>query len=143
MRRHGLSWHVAMLAVALVPALFPALGNAQQAPALAGKWEGTLRRGSPAASHEVQNRDAGVRTVLVIAPSAGGTYTVTQFAVDVNKQIELTDVVVEGNTIRWKAPVFGAAYEGKLSKDGAWIKGRWTLFGSTSSVSFKRIAPSP
>jgi hypothetical protein len=94
-------------------------------------------------SREVANRPVGVRTVLTIAPAADGAYAVTQLAVDVNKLIELTDVVVEGDTIRWKAPVFGASYEGKLSEDGAWIKGKWTQFGSASSVNFKRIDANP
>jgi len=140
MRRLGLSWYVALLAIALAPTL----GNSQQAPALVGKWEGTLKpRDTTGASHESRNRPVGTRTVLTITPAPGGTYTVTQLAVDVNKQIELTDVVVEGDTIRWKVPVFGATYEGKLSEDGDWIKGKWTQFRTTSSVNFKRIESGP
>jgi hypothetical protein len=127
----------------LALALAPALGRAQESPTLVGKWEGTLRTASPAMSREVANRPVGTRTVLTIAPAAGGAYTVTQLAVDVNKQIELTDVVVEGDTIRWKAPVFGASYEGKLSEDGKWIKGKWTQFRSSSSVNFQRIEANP
>jgi len=140
MRRRTLSWPVAMLGIAL--ALGP-VANAEQGPSLAGKWEGTLKDDAPAMSREVRNRPAGIRTVLTIAPAAGGTYTVTQLAVDVNKPIELTDVVVEGNTIRWKTPALMASYEGKLSDDGAWIKGKWTHFRSTSSVNFKRVGSSP
>jgi len=140
MRRRKLSWRAAVLAIAWLPAL---LAESQQAPSLAGKWEGTLKDDAPAMSREVRNRPAGIRTVLTIAPAAGGTYTVTQLAVDVNKPIELTDVVVEGNTIRWKTPALMASYEGKLSDDGAWIKGRWTHFRSTSSVNFKRVGSSP
>jgi len=140
MRRRKLSWRAAVLAIAWLPAL---LAESQQAPSLAGKWEGTLKDDAPAMSREVRNRPAGIRTVLTIAPAAGGTYTVTQLAVDVNKPIELTDVVVEGNTIRWKTPALMASCEGKLSDDGAWIKGRWTHFRSTSSVNFKRVGSSP
>ncbi|HUL82731.1 MAG TPA: hypothetical protein VL131_11330 [Gammaproteobacteria bacterium] len=140
MRRHTLWWRTAMLGIAF--ALAPA-ANAEQGPSLAGKWEGTLKDDAPAMSREVRNRPAGIRTVLTIAPAAGGTYTVTQVAVDVGKPIELTDVVVEGNTIRWKVPALMAAYEGKLSDDGAWIKGKWTHFRSTSPVNFKRASASP
>jgi len=127
-----------MLAIALTPEL----GNTQQGPTLAGQWEGTLKQSAPAMSREVHNRPVGTRTILTITPAADGKYTVTQIAVDVNKQIELTDVVVEGDVIKWKAPVFGASYEGKLSEDGAWIKGHWTQFRTTSAVNFKRIESS-
>jgi hypothetical protein len=125
---------------ALAVGLTSALGSAQQASGLVGKWEGTLKpRDVTGASHESRNRPVGTRTLLTITAAPGGTYTVTQIAVDVNKQIALTDVVIEGDTIRWKAPVFGASYEGKLSEDGDWIKGKWTQFKSTASVNFKRI----
>jgi hypothetical protein len=129
-------WFAAVLAIALTSAL----GNAQQAPTLVGKWEGTLKsRDATGASHEARNRPSGTRTVVTIAAAPDGAYTVTQIAVDVNKQIQLTDVVVDGDTIRWKAPVFNATYEGKLSEDGEWIKGKWTQFRSTASVNFKRV----
>ena len=140
MCRHGLLCRIALLAIASAPVL---LASAQPVPSLAGKWEGTLKDDSPAMSREVRNRPVGIRTVLTITPAAGGTYTVTQLAVDVNKPIELTDVVVEGDTVRWKVPVLGATYEGKLSADGAWIKGKWMRFRSASAVNFKRIDSSP
>jgi hypothetical protein len=134
--RLGFGWYAAVLAIALTSAV----GGAEPAPGFVGKWEGTLKsRDVTGASHEARNRPSGTRTELTIAAAPGGTYTVTQIAVDVNKQIQLTDVVVEGDTIRWKAPVFGASYEGKLSDDGEWIKGKWTQFRSTASVNFKRV----
>jgi len=133
------SWIAVMLAIVAAPAF----GDGQQAHSLVGKWEGTLKREAPAMSREVRNRPVGTKTVLTIAAAPGGGYTVKQVAVDVDKEIALTDVVVQGDTIRWTAPVFAASYEGKLSADGAWIKGKWTQFGMASTVNFKRLDEKP
>ena len=128
------------LALVLVLAVFAA--GAQQAPTLAGRWEGVLTPDVRSGSRELGPRREGVRlaTVMVITGTPGayaGTFTsVTQN----NFRTELGKVELDGAAVYISVPGWGGRYEGKLSDDGSKMEGRWIQNGLRTPFVLTRVA---
>lgn len=118
--------------------------HAQPAVTFVGNWLGDLEvqpaRGSRNLSTRLNVRK--LPTSLEITRADDGTYSVKQISISQNNGlIPVTTVTVEGDTIRWNAPAVRGSYEGRLSRDGSKIRGKWTQNGSTNPLNFERVGP--
>jgi hypothetical protein len=130
------------LAVALVLGIAVLALDAQQAPTLAGRWEGVLQPNVSGGSRELRNRTEGPRLpTVVVINAAGGTYTGTWTSVSQgNATTDLGKVEVEGATVRISVPNWGGRYEGKLSEDGSTLEGRWIQAGIRTPFVLTKVA---
>jgi hypothetical protein len=98
----------------------------QNAPALAGRWDGTYipkAAKRPASKELGSTRGATKLPVMVIITAAAdgklsGTWTSTG-----QQAPAPIEIAMEGDTIRFTMPA--ASWEGKLSADGATLDGKW------------------
>lgn len=123
------------LGVAILSCLvsFPTLGKlarGENEPAadIAGTWQGTL--------------DVGVvklRLGLEFKKKEGGGFTGTMDSPDQGAfGMEIDEVTVEEQAVKFVMKKIGGSYDGKLSEDGKEISGKWTQGSSTLPLVLKR-----
>lgn len=122
--------------------MFPTICDAQNAPALAGRWEGTLipsiARGSRGLS-ERANRPR-LPTVVIIETAGDGTHSGTWASTSQNGITSIGDVTIEDGRIRIPVPLWRGVWEGTLSADGTALDGIWTQNGLKSPLVLKKAA---
>lgn len=134
----GLAWLAAAGMTAAIGAM-PALG-AQTPPAqaaaenaaksLTGTWQGTLHAG----------RD--LRVVVKIANDGKGTYKAQIFSIDQSGQpLPADSIALDGSAVKMALSLFGANFEGTLSKDGNTIDGNWSQGASSLPLLLTRATP--
>ena len=125
--------------VILVPA---SSVDAQGAPGLAGRWEGTLvprlQRGSRDLSQRA-NRPT-LPTVVIITTAGDGTYSGTWASTSQNGLTKISEIVVDGDTILIRVTNWGGRWEGTLSADSSTLDGKWTQSGLTSPLVLTKVA---
>ena len=127
---------------ALATLLAPVLVNAQNAPALAGRWEGTLIPSVQTASHDLSQRAHRPKlpTVVIITTASDGTHSGTWASTSQNAITQISKIATDGDIIRMRVSNWGGSWEGKLSADGSTLEGRWTQNGLTSPLVLKKVA---
>lgn len=126
---------LAMLLAAVV-------ADAQNAPALAGRWEGTLIPSAPRGSRDLSQRAVPPRlpTVVIINTAGDGTHSGTWASTSQNGITDIGKITIDGDTIHITVPNWGGKWEGKLSEDGSTLEGSWRQNGGKSPLVLKRIA---
>jgi hypothetical protein len=94
---------------------------------IAGTWAGVL--------------GGQLHLVVTITQGSDGALGGTLHSVDQHAVLDLSEVTVKGDAVRFEVPRVGGVYEGKLSKDGNKISGTWTQTGLPAQpLDFKRSA---
>jgi hypothetical protein len=101
----------------------------QNAPALAGRWQGTLI--PKAARNGTASRELGstrgvtkMPVAVTIMAATDGTLTGT-WASTGQQGATPVEIAIDGDTIRFTMPAAMASWEGKLSADGSTLDGKW------------------
>ncbi len=140
-RPHAPNWlgRLTHLAIVLLGVLVLFLSTvaraqaAQQNPAtdLSGTWQGTLHAG----------RD--LRTVVKISKADDGGYKAQFYSLDQagGNPLPVTQITLEGSTVKMSLTMIGGTYEGKLSADGKTINGTWSQGPSPLPLVFERATP--
>jgi hypothetical protein len=116
--------------------------DAQTAPALAGRWEGTLIPRIQKGSRDLSQRANRPRlpTVVIITMASDGTYSGTWASTSQNGITEIGKITIEGDTIRIPVPLWRGTWEGKLSADGSKLEGEWEQNGLISPFVLTKVA---
>lgn len=138
MRRRRLSLFLPAFAT-LCAAFFV---DAQNAPALAGRWEGTLIPKAARGSRDLSTRAIPPKlpTVVIITTAADGTHSGTWASTSQNGITPIGKVEIDGETIRISVPMWRGAWEGKLSADGSKLEGKWEQNGLISPFVLTKVA---
>ncbi len=131
------------------PALFPAVAlllatvtiDAQNAPALAGRWQGTLIPRVQGGSRDLSARANRPRlpTEVIITTAGDGTHSGTWASLSQNGITEVSKITIDGDTIHISVANWGGDWEGTLSSDGSTLDGKWTQGGLTSPLVLKKV----
>src|SRR5437016_5972549 len=90
-------------------------GSSLYAQDIAGDWQGTLKAGT------------GLRLILHITKSDNGGWSAMLFSIDQGPDgIVVSSLTLQGSDFKFSVDPIHGSYEGKLSADGASIKGTWT-----------------
>jgi hypothetical protein len=115
--------------------------DAQNAPSLAGRWEGTLvpeiNRG---AGSRMTRRPPPLPMVVTIMTASNGTHVGTWASTAQNDTVPINSITIEGDTIRVNVLSWRGLWEGKLSADGTTLDGTWKQNGRTPRLVLKRVA---
>ncbi|HJR69754.1 MAG TPA: hypothetical protein VKA43_06920 [Gammaproteobacteria bacterium] len=138
MRLRRLSFFLPGLAMLLATAVV----EAQNAPALAGRWEGVLIPKTSRGSRDLTRRAEPIRlpTVVVITTAGDGTYSGTWASTSQNGITPIGKVTIEDETINIRVPAWAGTWEGKLSADGSTLEGKWRQNGLQSPLVLTRVA---
>jgi hypothetical protein len=119
-----------------------ALVDAQTAAVLAGRWEGTLIPRTQRGSRDLSQRANRPKlpTVVIITTASDGTHSGTWASTSQNGITPISDIAVDGDTIRINVANWRGRWEGKLSADGSTLEGEWTQGGLTSPLVLKKVA---
>ncbi|HVA48490.1 MAG TPA: alpha/beta hydrolase [Pirellulales bacterium] len=118
----ALPWHTAGTAAETKP---------DAKPSLAGVWQGIIK---------VQSIE--LRVVLRIV-AEGDRYKATLDSPDQGaKGIPFDRITLEGDNVKLELKAIKASFDGKLTKDGQTIQGKWTQAG-TLPLDFKRLEKEP
>jgi hypothetical protein len=133
-RSLAFSLAVAMLSAAVV------VDAEQNAPALAGVWEGKLtpKAEKRAASKELGNPTLGKTTlpvVVAINVDSDGKLSGTWASAGPQGGTPI-EIAVDGNTVRFTMPAAKASWEGTVSADGSTLDGKWSgkTFGGDATA---------
>jgi hypothetical protein len=118
----------------------------QNAPALAGSWQGTISprtARSGTVSRELGSTRGVTKLPVAVTITAAGDGTLTGTWASTNPQdASPVNIAIDGDTIRFTMPATMASWEGKLSADGSTLDGKWRgkTFGgdATSSLVLRR-----
>jgi hypothetical protein len=126
----------------LVTLLATVAVDAQNAPALAGRWEGTLIPKASRGSRDLARRAEPIRlpTVVIITTASDGTYNGTWASTSQNGITPIGKVTIEGDTINIRVPAWAGTWEGKLSADGSTLEGKWQQAGLQSPLVLTKVA---
>jgi hypothetical protein len=115
--------------------------DAQNAPALAGRWEGTLIPRVQSGSRDLSARANRPRlpTVVIITTAGDGTHSGTWASISQNGITEISKITIDGDTIVISVSNWAGSWEGTLSADGSTLDGRWTQAGLTSPLVLKKV----
>jgi murein DD-endopeptidase MepM/ murein hydrolase activator NlpD/small nuclear ribonucleoprotein (snRNP)-like protein len=84
-----------------------------------------------------------LQLVVTITKSSSGELSGTLNSVDQHAVLELNNVTLRGDAVRFEAPRVGGVYEGRLKKNGRDISGSWTQTGvPAQALDFTRSAES-
>jgi hypothetical protein len=101
-----------------------------QAQDIADTWQGTLHVGK------------GLRAVLKITKANSGGYKAAFYSIDQEvTPFPVTNVTLEGDTVKYSIKAFDLSYEGKLSADGKTIVGRSSQGTTSLPLTFTRSTP--
>ena len=115
-----------------IAAIVASAALAAHAQDVAGDWQGTLKAGP-----------AELRLVVHLTADGQGGFRGALDSLDQNaKGIPITSVSLKAAKLNWTVSSLGASYEGKVSADGALIRGTFIQGGEAFPLDFKRIAPS-
>ncbi len=116
--------------------------DAQNAPALAGRWEGTLIPKAQRGSRDLSQRANPPRlpTVVIIDTASDGTHSGTWASTSQNGITRIGEIAIEGDTIRIEVPSWRGSWKGKLSADGSTLEGKWEQSGLISPLVLKKVA---
>jgi hypothetical protein len=120
-----------------IPGGQPQPGNASRAmipllptQGIADTWQGTLHAGKD------------LRTVIKIAKANSGGYRAAFYSIDQSATpFPVTNITLEGNTVKYSIKAFDLTYEGKLSADGKTIVGRSNQGNISLPLTFTRSTP--
>ena len=99
-------------------------------PDIVDTWQGTLHTGKD------------LRAVLKITKANSGGYKATFYSIDQGAApFPVTNITVDGNTVRYSIKAVGLTYEGKLSADGRAIVGRSHQGTTSLPLTFTRSTP--
>jgi pimeloyl-ACP methyl ester carboxylesterase len=116
-----------------IGALATMLVGALYAQDISGDWQGTLKAGP-----------REFRLIMKIEKGANGGWNGLLFSIDQvpDRGVGITanSVTLEGSTLKFTINAARATYEGKVSADGASIKGTWTQ-GQPLPLEFQRATP--
>jgi hypothetical protein len=128
--------------LALAMPLASVLVDAQNAPALAGRWEGTLIPRIQNASRDLSQRANRPKlpTVVIITTASDGTHSGTWASTSQHGITQISEIAIHGDTIHMRVTNWGGYWEGKLSADGSTLEGQWTQGGLTSPLVLKKVA---
>jgi len=108
-------------------------GRSLYAQDISGDWQGTLKAGPQE-----------LRLVVKIGKAANGGWNATLFSIDQSPDwgagIPADSVTLQGSNIKFKVDMVRGTYEGKVSADGAFIKGSWSQ-GMPLPLEFRRATP--
>ena len=129
-------------AVALVLGVAALAVGAQQAPTLAGRWEGVLAPDASVGSREVRARSEGPRlATVVVIEFADGKYTGKWTSVSQgNATTDIRKIELNGANVLISVSNWGGRYEGKLSDDGLKLEGRWIQNGLRTPFVLTKVA---
>jgi uncharacterized protein (TIGR03435 family) len=96
---------------------------------IADTWQGTLHAG----------RD--LRTVVKISKADDGGYKAVLYSIDQGGEVPVTQITLEGTTVKMSVTTLPATYEGKLSSDGETIMGTWSQGPNTLPLNLTRATP--
>jgi hypothetical protein len=97
---------------------------------IADTWQGTLHTGKD------------LRTVLKITKANSGGYKAAFYSIDQGATpFPVTNITVDGNTVRYSIKAVDLTYEGKLSADGKTIVGRSNQGTTSLPLTFTRSTP--
>lgn len=105
--------------------------GASATPTLTGEWRGTL-----------QVPGGGLRLVLHVTGSAGAFKARLESPDQGAKDIPVSSISLDGNTVRFASEAVHGTFEGTLSGDGNAIEGTWSQNGGNLPLSLKRAAAS-
>ena len=116
--------------------------DAQNAPALAGRWGGTLIPRTASGSHDLFQRTNRPKlpTVVIITTASDGTYSGTWASTSQKGITPIGKIAIDGDTIRISVPNWRGSWEGKLSANGSTLEGRWEQAGLISPLVLKKVA---
>jgi murein DD-endopeptidase MepM/ murein hydrolase activator NlpD len=134
---------IVLLAVVALGFLFAAgasMGQAADtASGIEGVWAGVLGV-TPARPEPTAGQ---LHLVVTITKSSSGELGGTMNSVDQHAVLELRNVTLHGDAVRFEVPRVGGVYEGKLKKNGRDISGSWTQTGvPAQALDFSRRAES-
>jgi hypothetical protein len=131
-----------LLALAMSLASVVVLVDAQNAPALAGRWEGTLIPRIQNASRDLSQRANRPKlpTVVTITTASDGTHSGTWASTSQNAITRISKIAIDGDIVRISVTNWGGSWEGKLSADSSTLEGQWTQNGLTSPLVLKKVA---
>jgi hypothetical protein len=97
---------------------------------IADTWQGTLHAGKD------------LRAVIKIAKANSGGYKAAFYSIDQgDTPFPVTNLTLEGNTVKYSIKAFDLSYEGKLSADGKMIVGRSSQGTTSLPLTFTRSTP--
>jgi hypothetical protein len=97
---------------------------------IADTWQGTLHGGKD------------LRAVIKIAKANSGGYKAAFYSIDQSDTpFPVTNLTLEGNTVKYSIKAFVLSYEGKLSADGKMIVGRSSQGTTSLPLTFTRSTP--
>jgi len=97
---------------------------------IADTWQGTLHAGKD------------LRAVIKIAKANSGGYKAAFYSIDQSDTpFPVTNLTLEGNTMKYSIKAFDLSYEGKLSADGKMIVGRSSQGTTSLPLTFTRSTP--
>jgi hypothetical protein len=97
---------------------------------IADTWQGTLHAGKD------------LRTVLKITKANSGGYKAAFYSIDQGAtHFPVTNITLEGNTVKYIIKAVDITYEGKLSADGKTIVGRSNQGTTSLPLTFTRSTP--
>jgi hypothetical protein len=97
---------------------------------IADTWQGTLHAGKD------------LRAVLKITKANSGGYKAAFYSIDQGATpFPVTNITVDGNTVRYSIKAVDLTYEGKLSADGKTIVGRSNQGTTSLPLTFTRSTP--
>ena len=132
------------------PSLLPAVAlllataavDAQNAPALAGRWQGTLIPRVQGGSRDLSSRANRPRlpTVVIITTASDGTHSGTWASTSQNGITEISKITIDGDAIHIGVQNWRGSWEGTLSSDGSTLDGKWTQAGLASPLVLKKVS---
>jgi hypothetical protein len=109
---------------------FRAMVSIPPTPDIVDTWQGTLHTGKD------------LRAVLKITKANSGGYKATFYSIDQGAApFPVTNITVDGNTVRYSIKAVGLTYEGKLSADRRAIVGRSHQGTTSLPLTFTRSTP--
>jgi hypothetical protein len=97
---------------------------------IADTWQGTLHAGKD------------LRAVLRISKANSGGYKAAFYSIDEGATpFPVTNITVDGNTVKYSIKAFDLTFEGKLSADGKTIVGRSSQGTTSLPLTFTRSTP--
>ena len=107
-----------------------AMISISQAQDIADTWQGTLHAGKD------------LRAVIKITKANSGGYKAAFYSIDQGgAPFPVTNITLEGNTVKYSIKAFDLTYEGKLSADGKTIVGRSNQGTTSLPLTFTRTTP--
>jgi murein DD-endopeptidase MepM/ murein hydrolase activator NlpD len=103
--------------------------DAKSTKGVEGEWSGVL--------------EGQLHLVVTITKSSSGELGGTLNSVDQHAVLDLSNVTLRGDAVRFEVPRVGGVYEGRLKKSGNDISGSWTQTGEAARpLDFTRSAES-